>query len=44
VTKQQAFKSALEEKYGEDSVEFIEIDDFSSVDSWNRLLQGELFD
>ncbi|KAJ7098159.1 hypothetical protein B0H15DRAFT_824375 [Mycena belliarum] len=38
VSKQQAFRETLQAKYGQDFVEFIEIDDFASAQSWDRML------
>jgi nucleoside-diphosphate-sugar epimerase len=43
VAKQSAFKSAFEAKYGQDHIEFIEIDDFASSKSWDLMLNGEPF-
>jgi hypothetical protein len=40
VGKQQAFRIALEEKYGQEAVEFVEVDNFTLEQSWNNMLQG----
>lgn len=41
MTKQRRFQDALEAKYGEESVEFIEIDDFANPESWDLMLKGQ---
>jgi nucleoside-diphosphate-sugar epimerase len=43
VGKQEPFRAALEGKYGQGSVEFIEVEDFTLEQSWERMLQGKLY-
>lgn len=40
-SKQQLFHLALEAKYGLGSVELVEVDDYESEQSWDRMLRGK---